>query len=80
MTLEYGSKPKKGKKKFTPKFDTKDTVKYIKLLAGGLSFGGGILGCMYLLNAGIPMIGAGIFGVGVIIVHVSYLKREADRL
>tara|TARA_B100000949_G_C14094059_1_gene371227 strand:+ start:77 stop:325 length:249 start_codon:yes stop_codon:yes gene_type:complete len=81
MTLEYGSKPKKVKKRIIPKFDVdiKSTVKYIKLLSGGLSFGGGILGCMYLLNLGIPTAGVGVFGIAVVIVHIIYLKREADK-
>lgn len=81
MTLEYGSKPKKVKKRIIPKFDVdiKSTVKYIKLLSGGLSFGGGILGCMYLLNLGIPMIGVGVFGIGVVIVHIIYLRQEANK-
>tara|TARA_B100000749_G_scaffold34911_1_gene24185 strand:+ start:6424 stop:6666 length:243 start_codon:yes stop_codon:yes gene_type:complete len=79
MTLEYGSNPKKAKKKFTPKLSTKEVTKHIKLLSGGLSFGGGVLGCVYLLNLGIPMIGVGIFGIGVVIVHIAYLKTEADK-
>ncbi len=81
MTLEYGSSPKKAKKKIIPKFDidVKSILKYVKLLSGGLSFGGGILGCMYLLNLGIPTIGVGVFGIAVVIVHMIYLKREADK-
>ena len=81
MTLDYGSKPKRVKKKILPKFDVdlKSISKYIKLLSGGLSFGGGILGCMYLLNLGISMIGVGIFGIGVIVVHIIYLKNEANK-
>ena len=83
MTLEYGdkSKPKPKKKGLPkiPKFKFDDIVKHVRLLSGGLSFGGGLLGCVYLIDLGIPTVGVGIFGVGVLVVHISYLKKEADK-
>ena len=81
MSIEYGKRKKPGKKAL---FNTKslnlptlkEGIRYIKILSGGLSLGGGILGAFYLLALGIPMIAVGIFGVACLFVHIIYLKKE----
>jgi len=56
------------------KLDYKELLKYVYILSTGLSFGSGILGTVYLMDQGIPIELAAVFGAGVIVVHISTMR------
>ena len=81
MSIEYGKRKKPGKKAlFNIKSQNiptaKEAIKYVKILSGGLSLGGGVLGCVYLVALGIPIIAVSVFGAACLMVHITYLKKE----
>jgi len=69
-------KPKRKKK---PLYNTKEIAGYLKTLSVGLSFGSGILGCVYLLSLGVPLALVGVFGLGVVLIHLEVMKDKVNK-
>jgi arginine repressor len=79
MSLEYSTRSKskdQKKKRVSPlkNFNVKDIEQTIKLLGIGISLGSGVLGAAYLSSVGISPIVSFVFGAGVLMVHINYIR------
>jgi len=69
----------KPKRKRRSLYSSKEIVGYLNTLSVGLSFGSGILGCVYLLNMGLPLPMVAIFGLGVVLIHLDVMKDKVSK-
>ena len=69
----------KPKRKRRSLYNTKEIAGYLNTLSVGLSFGSGILGCVYLLSLGVPLALVGVFGLGVVLIHLEVMKDKVSK-